>query len=173
MISSRLPLPRTAANRMLFVGFGVLGLAWLAVIAVDVLNLLGAGDQLYFHMIERNVTRSWVWVMLFSEGAPIEIFQWLTLALAAAVAFVLYGRLSLGAVIGSRERSAALFWLLMGAALMLMILEDAGNVRHWFRSSAYHFLGGREARYVELLYFVALACVPLSALLLLGVLCYA
>ncbi|MCG6659763.1 hypothetical protein HOP52_18600 [Halomonas campisalis] len=152
----------------MIVGFGLLGLAWLAVIGVDILNLWGAGDRLYERMGERSATRAWAWVMLFSEGGPIEMLQWLTLALAAATAFMRYGRLSPGAAPGSLERSAALFWLLMGGALMLMVLEDAGNMRHWLRDTAYHFLGGRSPRYVELLYFGALACVPLSALLLFG-----
>src|SRR5690554_450091 len=74
---------RSAAPRQLLIGFGLLAAAWLAVIGVDMLNLFGAGDSLYDRMIDRNTTRSWVWVMLFSEGAPIEILQWLTLTLGA------------------------------------------------------------------------------------------
>jgi len=159
---------RSAAPRQLLIGFGLLAAAWLAVIGVDMLNLFGAGDSLYDRMIDRNTTRSWVWVMLFSEGAPIEILQWLTLALAAGVAFTHYGRLSPVAAAGTPERRAALFWLLMGIALMLMLIEDAGNMRHWMRSTAYHFIGGKSSKYVELTYFFVLACVPLSALLLFG-----
>src|SRR5690348_1667371 len=91
--------------------------------------------------------------MLFSECAPTEILHWLTLALAAGVAFTHYGRLSAVAAAVTPQRRGALFWLLMGIALMMMMIEDAGNMRHWRRSTAYHFIGGKSSKYVELTFF--------------------
>jgi len=153
---------------ILFAGFGGLALAWLGVFLVDVLDLFGAGTALYEAMQDRAPSRAWFWVIMFTEGGPVEMMQWLLLAVAAGLAFHLHGRLSGHNSLNREDLRARLFWLLMGIAFLLMLIEDAGNARHWIRQAVSGILGGKAGEISEFLYYAALAAVPLSALAVFG-----
>jgi hypothetical protein len=66
-----------------------------------------------------------------------------------------------------------MFWTVMGVALLLMLIEDAGDVRHEIRRIVERWTGlprhtGMLDRVVEFSYFTLLASVPLYALLRYG-----
>jgi hypothetical protein len=72
-----------------------------------------------------------------------------------------------------REHEAAAFFLLFGIGLALMMVEDAGDIRHMLRSYVHAGFGSRvlgiqTGLIVEVPYFLALAAVPLYALVRYG-----
>lgn len=64
------------------------------------------------------------WAFLFSEGSPTEWLQWITLAACILTCGVLWGRAQ------AFGRAYAPFFGLLGIGLCLMLIEDAGNIRH-------------------------------------------
>lgn len=133
-------------------------LAWSAVVLVDVVNVFGIRERLDVIM----------WANLFGNGRVSEWVQWYTLGATALLAMYFAGALR-----GARDeevRGQGMFWAVMGVALVLMLIEDAGDVRHEIRRVVELLTGqprhtGMLDRVVEFSYFVALASVPLYALL--------
>jgi hypothetical protein len=122
---------------------------WLAVIVVDV--VLPRGDVI-------------LWMHLFNDR-PVEWAQWLLLPAAAVSAGYLAARLPDG--------EAARFFLLFAVGVSLMLVEDAGDVRHVISDYVVDQVGGRvrgvRTRTVsDLVYFALLAAVPVYALLRYG-----
>ena len=133
---------------------GFVLLSVILVIFIDLRNVLGLGDILNRHFF-------WHW---YRNGGPVEMLQWLLLAASALTSLFVVGRLS------TRDRSACAFWLLMGIAFTLMLIEDAGDPRHRIREYVQFAFAEHEGQGVmgtlwELLYFVGLAAFPLYALL--------
>jgi len=157
---------------ILWLGFGALGLAWLGFFLVDMLDIFGMGTALYQAMEDPGHLSPWVqpwlWVTLFKEGGPIEVLQWLFLASASGISFHLHGRISAWGMAGKDTGRVRLFWLLMGIAFLLMLIEDSGNVRHLLRHLMEASLGTTAKSISELMYFAALGAVPLSALVFFG-----
>jgi len=145
-------------------GFGILILAWVGVLLFDVLDVSGLGSWLYDTLHDRSPERAQVWVILFGEAGPIEMVQWLFLVAAAGLSFHIHGRLSAGGSKSREDARARMFWLIMGIAFLLMLIEDAGNPRHWFRHFFWEFLGDHQGRISEMIYFAALGALPLTAL---------
>ena len=139
---------------------GYLAVAWGLFFAVDLLNLLGTRDLLAQIVPERHST----WHQLFHDGRVTEWLQWAALGAAGVLAAIHGGRLWEGA--GPAARRLAIFWIIMAVALTLMLIEDAGNVRHMLRWYSYRFTGIEFIEHAtEFLCFVALAVIPLYALL--------
>lgn len=67
------------------------------------------------------------WQIMFNEGGPVEHLQWLTLSLAAVIS------IAGAALLEASDRQRASFFRWMGAALLLMLIEDAGNSSHFVR----------------------------------------
>ncbi len=149
---------------ILSTGLGVLVLAWIGVFLVDAVDLFGTGSALYDLLHRRHSSRAWLWVLLFTEGGPIEMLQWLILAMAAGLAFHIHGRLHLAGTASKDAICARAFWLIMGIAFLLMLVEDTGNARHWIRALVRAVFGGRSGEITEWAYFIALGAVPLTAL---------
>ena len=104
-------------------GFGVayLFFAWFISYLGDVHNVLALTDRL----INRGAERPFMWYYLFTEGSPTEMLQWAYLAATVILCGVLIGRL------GERGyRLPAQFFVLMAAGTGIMLMEDAGNLRH-------------------------------------------
>ncbi len=140
---------------------GYLALLWLPVILVDFLNVYGIRDRL-------NIV---VWQYLFANGRPVEWAQWYTIGATALMATYISASLNVYHV--KNKQALSMFWLLMGAALILMLVEDAGNVRHEIRRIVENISGlprhtGRLDKAVEFIYFTALASVPCYALIRYG-----
>lgn len=141
----------------------VLAVSWLAVLLVDLLNVLGTRDRLAASEMERQA----VWQHLFNDQ-PVEWLQWVALASTGILAGVL-GGISLG----RGEQLPARFWLVFGAGVSLMLLEDAGDIRHvmadWVErisDSGFpdSFQRGAPAQAFDMVYLGALGAVPLYAL---------
>ena len=88
------------------------GVAWTIFIAVDIL-----------HLVERP-EGSPVWPHLFNDR-PVEWAQWLLLGVAVLLAGYVAGLLS-----DPDHRRIRAFLLILGAGLVLMLFEDAGDARH-------------------------------------------
>jgi len=97
-----------------------------------------------------------VWALTFGNGGPIEWVQWALLGLTAIAASFLSARLQ------------SSFFYLFGFVAVLLLIEDAGDPRH--RLSVYvraaageEIVGVPTSTVVELIYYAALAAVPLYA----------
>jgi hypothetical protein len=121
---------------------------WTAVVLIDVGHVAG-------------VPHVAAWWLLFANGHPIEWVQWFVLAAVTVSA----ARLSAYA---KGENGPFLLLLAVGAALML--IEDAGDIRHAIAGWGEGIVGGQVAglpsrMLFEVPYLAALATVPLYALM--------
>ena len=87
-----------------------LAVVWALVVAIDFAQLVARPTLL--------------WWSLFHEAAPTEMLQWLCLAGAVLTAAHLWGR---GAGMGWPQAAA---YGVLAVGLAVMLLEDAGNIRH-------------------------------------------
>lgn len=139
----------------------ILGLALLSVVislalfyVIDLRNVFGLGS-----LVNRHFFQHW-----WRDGGPTEWLQWGLLASAALVA-----AFSAGRVFG-HDKCVCAFWAIMALALVLMLIEDAGNPRHRIREYvrfAFKEEGaglGLMVTASQLLYFAVLASVPIYAL---------
>lgn len=149
-------LAALSPRRVAAVAVGWLVLAWTLVIASDALDLLGWREQLHEPL----------WRTLFANRRPTEWLQW------AALAGAYGGAAALGATVRDRGQVALarfLTWFGIGAALML--IEDAGDVRHTVALYVRRvtgddpILGLHPATWVDVPYFALLAAPLLYALL--------
>lgn len=129
-----------------------LAIAHLAVVLIDVANVAGLGDVIG----ERSGAAAWVHI--FGEANPIEWVQW---ALIGAL-IVVAARQS-GESDPRSDRPARAFWLLVAVGATMMLMEDAGNVRHrlvdWAEMSGVIDADGLMNLAVEAAWFAAIAAV--------------
>jgi hypothetical protein len=130
-------------------------MALAATIVVDVAHLAGPPAPLP------------LWARLFNDG-PIEWAQWFLLALAVLTSAYLSSHLR----VAGQPRHAA-FFLLFAVGTGLMLIEDAGDIRHVIGAYSIDALGSEIAGlpinlFVEVPYFLLLAAVPLYALVRYG-----
>ena len=104
----------------------VLGVIWLliAYTAILVVDVAGLGQE---RLAEAVPDRPVMWLLLFEPSSPTELLVWATLGVLALVSANISGRLRLR----GEERPAA-FWRLIGVGAVLMLMEDAGDVRYIF-----------------------------------------
>ncbi len=126
MISNRPEKPfRTRLRYLPYYVFGFalayLGLAWLISYLGDVHNFLGLTDRL----INRGAERPFMWYYLFMEGSPTEWLQWCYLGATVLMSGILGGQLA-----AKRQWLPARFFTLLGVGTTIMLMEDAGNLRH-------------------------------------------
>jgi len=133
-------------------------------------TLLRIPSEAFFFDAEPFFFQHW-----FRNGGPAEIMQWLCLGSAALIAAFIAGRAFVhpkAPELESGDRSKFAFWGLMAIALLLMLVEDAGDPRHTLRSYVRVAFGeddyGGLGSLSELLYFAALASVPLYAVVKYG-----
>jgi hypothetical protein len=134
-----------------------LGGAWVLFLAVDI-----------FGVVERDGP---MWLDLFNDR-PVEWIQWPVLALTAASAGYVGGRLHAGRG-GPGRREVGSFLLLFAVAAGLMLVEEAGDVRHAIGDHVEDVAGetilGLPNRFVtDLPYMGLLAAVPLYAVVRYG-----
>ncbi len=141
------------------VALAYLVISWALFLLVDANDFLGLREWL-----AQRISIPLIWFYLFEEGGATEIGQWLMLSLVALSASLLAGRL-----LADRRHPPAMFWLLMGITALLMLIEDAGNPRHYLASMAVMILPQFSAQKlkmaVELAYYVGLSAVPVYAVL--------
>lgn len=153
----------TVPGLIIIAGLGSLGLGWAGLLIFDIFDLFGMGTA-WYETTQHTSLYNWFWVAVFSEGGGVEIMQWLLLGAASGFAFHINGRFAAQSLAEKQSSLASYFWLLMGIAFLLMLVEDAGNPRHWLNNFAYEITGGKSGQLVELLYFMILASIPMTAL---------
>ncbi len=127
---------------------------WGVFVVIDVFNLWNT-QQLLFGAARSGAN---AYFQLFRDGGPTEWLQWAFLGGAALTWAYLAG------VLFERENPISRLFLLMAGAMLLMLIEDAGNPRHMLGRYA-AFLGGDVGRYVaSTLVMAAIAALPLFAL---------
>ncbi len=70
-----------------------------------------------------------VWFVLFKEAGPIENLQWFVLGLFSIVSAFISGNLWY-----QNKFHKSRFWLLLSILGTIMVIEDAGNISHSFRT---------------------------------------
>jgi hypothetical protein len=148
-------LTRVRPGAVALVAAGILVIAWGLVFASEWFDAFGLRH------------RHPLWMDLFNNR-PVEWSQWFVLAAAIAAAGFLAGRLHAGP-----RRRAALFFAWLAIGIGLMLIEEAGDIRHdvsgyvarWFGQEIF----GLPYRVVsDVPYFALLAVVPLYAILRYG-----
>lgn len=130
---------------------------------VDIYNFLGLRDWLDD---QARLAMPFMWHYIFSEGGPAEVLQWLFIGLLIMLGAYISGKLhALG-----ENKEVATFWLLFSVLAVLMMMEDAGNVRHFLKDRGTLLI--MEKRIVgimtELAYFGLMALIPAYAILRYG-----
>ena len=110
---------KTFARGLSYTAALALCAAWILVVAIDFMDVGGIGSAL---ALQESVAYH-----LFREGSVIEMFQWLCLVTAIIICSFLAARHEEIA-----DRSSFTFYLLLAVAFAVMVLEDAGNIRHEF-----------------------------------------
>ena len=92
----------------------------------------------------------------------VELIQWSILGASALLAAFLSGRELL------KNKKLSIFWLLLGISFILMLIEDAGDIRHTLMSYVQAITNepdqGIFGTLFEFLYFAVLGGLPLFAL---------
>lgn len=101
----------------------------IIVAAIDILNIYGISERLDL--------REPIFWHLFREGSLIEISAWICLFL-----FVVSASFTAAHHYHNGERDGFLFFFIMALAFSLMILENAGNIRHTLAQFTSHILHG-------------------------------
>ncbi|TVP50838.1 MAG: hypothetical protein EA350_00385 [Gemmatimonadales bacterium] len=153
----RWPVPlRARARTVLLLVAGLVALAWAAVVWIDLLGMVERGDRF-----------KPVWVHLFNDR-PVEWIQWFILPATTVGAAYLAARLH-----HLEEQRPASFFFLLAIATALMLIEDAGDIRHVISDYVVQFHGDRVLGLptrvaTDVPYFALLAAVPLYALIRYG-----
>jgi len=151
--------PLVYANRVFYTATGFLLLSILAFVLIDLLNFLGTSDWL-----KQRLDIPYFWYHWFI--IPVEIpLQWYLLG-ATMVFFLLIA----GVAYERKEKDIFRFWLLTGIGIVLMFIEDVGDVRHALRhyverisgETTYGFIGST----FELFYFASIAALITYALVI-------
>jgi hypothetical protein len=144
-------------------------------IAVYIVDLRRAGTGVHAWMAQDPNVVPYLWVHIFQEAGPTEFLQWGTLGLLAVVAGAVGGALNSGGgpptIERRRAERAGRFWRIFGFAAALMLVEDAGNVRHVLvRYARVHFEGGvtNVTTLTEVGFYALLGAVPMYAVLRYG-----
>lgn len=129
--------------------------AWLLFLSVDIWQWFDVGD-------ERPM-----WSLLFNDR-PVEWTQWFWFAFAITMSGYLASRLDV-----AQRRMAAKFFFLFAISLGLMMIEDAGDIRHTLSWEVQRITGdtifGLPYRsMVDLPYFALLATLPLYTVIRYG-----
>lgn len=123
--------------------------------------ILFLGHDIYY-WFDLGVNRP-VWTLLFNDK-PVEWTQWFLLAFATAMSGYLAARLD-----AEGRRYAARFFFIFAIALGLMLIEEAGDIRHVISGEVHRLIDGDTIlglpyrSMTDLPYFAALAAVPLYA----------
>jgi len=141
---------------VVLLGIGILFLAYILIYIADFKNLFNL-RSLYAHTFIPIL-----WNRLFTEGGPIEITQWIFLGLLSIVSAYTAGRLQ-----EKGDKKAYIFWILFAIAGILMLMEDAGDVRDYIFSEQL-MLSFRNLRIAETIYFAIISLIPIFAVLKYG-----
>ena len=148
---------RRLDRHVVVLAFVYLMMAWLALIVVDVLNVAGIQDALPDGLQWRAI-----WFNLFSQAGPVEMMQFAMLGGTVVVGAVMAGTLH-----ASRRPTPGSFWMLIAIGALILLVEEASDVRFkiWDMVSLVVGEGEAQRNIVELASFALLAAVPVYAVL--------
>lgn len=139
-------------------------LSYLAFYFIDLRNVFGLRDFLFategsyfFFSYRPFFFQHWG-----RDGGIAEVFQWFFLGTSALVAMFSATKMH------SKKRGLFMFWFLMSIAFVLMLIEDAGNIRHLTMSYVQWIFDepdqGVMGTLAEFLVFSAIGGIPLYAI---------
>jgi len=132
---------------------------------IDLRNIFGLRDALF------NLNYEYFFFTYYPfffqhwgrNGGFVEILQWLLLAGSVIMAAFSAGKLHF------KNKKFFRFWAILSVAFCLMLLEDAGEIRHVFMSYIQAMAGeidqGIIGTLAEFVYFLILGFLPLYALI--------
>ncbi len=140
-------------------------LSYLAFYFIDLRNIFGLRDFLfstegsYFFFTYRPFFfQHWG-----RDGGIAEVFQWFFLGSSGLIAMFSATKMH------NKNRGLFMFWLLMSIAFILMLIEDAGNIRHLTMSYVQWIFNepdqGVMGTLAEFLVFSVIGGIPLYALI--------
>jgi hypothetical protein len=102
------------------------------------------------------------------NGGFVEIIQFLVLGACALISAFVAGKIKTNDFSGSLKKTGN-FWLIMSVVFILLLTEDAGDVRHTFLSYIQAIFNepdqGVMGTFAELFYFAILGGIPFFALI--------
>ncbi|MFW5985850.1 MAG: hypothetical protein ACOCQH_00670 [Halanaerobiales bacterium] len=145
----------------LFVILIILGF-YIASYYVDIKSIYGIRDWMVNH---EDFNVPFLWNYLFSEGAVVGIMRWSLIGLFTITSAYNAGMLRL-----KKKNKEHLFWLLFAILGILMIMEDAGRIRHFLTTRFVLVFWDKKTYQIitEIIYFSLMASVPVIALLKYG-----
>jgi len=140
------------------IGIGVILLLTFYALSflLDILNIFG------LRSLYSGLEVPLLWDLMFQERGPVEMFQWLFLGFFTITSAFLFGKLN-----EKGRNKEGIFWFLFSIAGVLMLMEDAGNIRH-FLLRDHVVLGWTFMQSLETVYFGLLAAIPFAAVVRYG-----
>lgn len=147
-------------RQILFFLVTILTITLISILAIDLYGLFGIRDRLF----QSTLDMPYFWFHWYRNGGPIEFIQYSFLGLSAVYA----AKNSLL----SETMNEKKFWSIFAIALIYLLIEDAGDPRHFIRFYVQRIAGETEQGFwgtiVEMTYFAALASIPVYAYLRYG-----
>ncbi len=127
-------------------------LTWAIIFLIDVENIFGIRDYIVEDM---QLNRPFVWHYLYVEGGITEMLQWILIGFSALGAAYISGT--------EQTIDKKRFWLLIGILSIIMLIEDAGNPRHYFRYTFVEYFSIHPI-FVTGLYYFLIGLIPIYAI---------
>lgn len=127
----------------------------LGIILIDMLDIFGIRTYLF----SLDWRTPFFWYHWFLNGGPVEFFQYSFLGFAA----IYSARNSFKGSLTNKR-----FWSVFSIALIYLLIEDAGDPRHFIRYYVQQAAGETDGQglwgtLIELIYFIGLGSIPLYA----------
>lgn len=142
-----------APKTIIAIGIGILVFSYMTIYLIDMLNIFG------LRMLFEGGKVPLMWHWTFVEAGPVEVFQWLFLG-----GFIITSGYLVGGFSQLNESKKANFWLIMAIGGVLMLIEDAANVRHPLITSSIIF-DWHTVNILETIYFLFIAFLPVIAVI--------
>ncbi|MFW6265975.1 MAG: hypothetical protein ACOC21_00255 [Halanaerobiales bacterium] len=135
---------------------------YIASYFVDIKNVFGIRDWMVHH---EDFTVPFLWNYLFSEGAVVGIMRWTLIGV-----FTITSAYNAGMLRIKKMKKEHLFWLLFSILGILMIMEDAGRIRHFLTTRFVLVFWDKKTYQIitEIIYFSLMASIAVIALLKYG-----
>ena len=129
---------------------------WILCYLIDIRNILNL--QRYV----RNFDRGLLWFQLYKEAQITEILQWSFLGSNILMCGYMWGKLK---TLGSQYTYK--FFLFMGLGSMIMMMEDAGNIRHNMKEYTHYLFGATTSVTVmtEMVFYTILGAIMMFAII--------
>lgn len=110
-----------------------LAIAWTLSVFVDVIDIFNIHEEY------NSGPTGYLWHNLFKEAGITEFLQWTFLSLSVLFSGMIVGKLHDVDVMDKKKMRR--FFLILAIGMVLMLMEDAGNVRHALKHYTYIIFG--------------------------------